>query len=339
MNHIFYLHSNTCVMSSYDMIEKLVKQGESVIVISERKVTFPFFEGKVKKFDMQEVIDKNRRNTSNIVLLLINYKTRLHPQCRIFAEKVINREDFILYTPSYNMYTIKPFVNSRFCLGYYYIEEGFQAYLSQKTLRKNYLDRRYRKGRILMDFVGAGESLDYKVTPKFRGCICLSDFSFPWCNEKIIAGFDSYFSQVPYEDVEIDNLITTDLLKNEIGVIEESFKVVIDQMLADNPTMRLGIKFHPSAFAYAKGKVARLTEYVRKTYPSLCVIFLPAPYSIELLMYHRKLNVYCVFGISSLMLYGLMLKTRPFMVNRTGEITEIRAIQSIPEFLDLSNSL
>lgn len=339
MNHIFYLHSNTCVMSSYDMIEKLVKQGESVIVISERKVVFPFFEGIVKKFDIQEVIDKYRKNTSNIVSLVFNYRTKLHPQCRVFAENIISGEDFVLYTPSYNMYTIKPFVKSRFCCGYYYIEEGFQAYLTEKTLRKNYLERRYRKGRILMDFVGAGESLDYKVTPKFRGCISLSKFSFPWCNEKIITGFDGYFSHVPYEDVEIDNLITTDLLKKEIGAIEESFKVVIDKMLVDNPTMRLGIKFHPSASAYAKEKVARLTEYVKKTYPTLDVIFLPAPYSIESLMYHRELNVYCVFGISSLMLYGLMLKNRPFMVNRTGEVTEIRAIQSIPEFLDLSNSL
>ena len=92
-------------MSSYDMIEKLVKQGESVIVITERKVAFPFWGSDVKKFDIQEVIDKNRKNTPNIVSLVFNYRTKLHPQCRFFAEKVINGEDFVLYTPSYNMYS------------------------------------------------------------------------------------------------------------------------------------------------------------------------------------------------------------------------------------------
>ena len=41
MNHIFYLHSNTCVISSFDVISELLSRHENIIVVTERNTKFP----------------------------------------------------------------------------------------------------------------------------------------------------------------------------------------------------------------------------------------------------------------------------------------------------------
>lgn len=338
MNHIFYLHSNTCVISSFDIISDLVRRKENVIIVTERNVKYPFFEGKVALFDMQKVIDKYRIKSSSIIGQVINYRLSLHPNCNAFALKIINDADFLLYTPSYNMYTIKPFVKNKHCKGYYYIEEGFMSYLSEKTLKGNFRNRRYKRGRILMDLVGAGESFDYKITEKFKGCIGLSNYSFPWCEDKNkITGFDRYFSNIPYEDVNIDYLITTDLLKDDVEIIKAAFKTAIERMLQENTNAKFAIKFHPSAFVYEKEKAETIIDYVQSAYKNNEITILPAPYSIEALMYHRSVSIFCIFGVSSLQLYALMLNSTPYMLVKENGNVVIKKIESVPEFIDISS--
>lgn len=336
MNHIFYLHSNTCVIATFDIISKLLDDKENnVIIVLERGTKFPFFEGKVSLFDVQKVIDTYRKKTKSLLGTVINYKTSLHPQCKIFAEKVINNTDFVLYTPSYNMYSIKPFLYSKHCMGYYFIEEGFMAYLSEKTLRKHFNNRQYKKGHILMHLVGAGESFDYQVTSNFYGCIGLSEYSFPWCNDnKIITQFDGYFSHLPYEDIDVDYLITTDWLKDDIKILNNAFDNTIDTIEKNGSINRIAIKFHPSAFVNEKDKIEVLIDHLKSKY-NIDFIILPPSYSIEALMYHRSISIYCIFGVSSLQLYAIMLKSKPYMVTKDKAI-EVSEIKSIPEFLDIS---
>lgn len=337
MNHIFYLHSNTCVVSSFELISSLVGKNESVIVITERNIKFPFFNDSVKKYDMQAVINKYRKNTNNVLSKVINYRTRLHPHCKQYAEQIINHGDFILYTPSYNMYTIKPFVNSRFCKGYYFIEEGYLSYLSQESLVRNYRIRRYKKGRILMDFVGAGETLDYKRTKKFMGCYGLSEYSFPWCNNnKHIVGFDGYFSNIPYDDINADALIITDFLNYDESVIKNAFLSVVKQIVGCHSSISgVAIKFHPTAMVNKKDLTERIVNYVQEQYPNVRITVLPASYSVEALMYHRKIDIYCILGVSSLLLYALMFGSRPYRVIQKNQDIIINEINSIPNYFDI----
>lgn len=335
MNHIFYLHSNTCVIASYDIIDKLLSKGENVIVVTERGTGFPFFDGKVSLFDVQKVINAYRIHTKTLLGKVINYKTSLHPHCRLFANEVINSKDFILYTPSYNMYSIKPFLYSNHCKGYYFIEEGFMAYLSKQTLQIHFRNRQIKKGHILMHLVGAGESFDYKITKMYKGCIGLSEYSFPWCKDnKIITSFDGYFSNIPFEEVGTQNLITTDWLSDDVEVLKAAFKITIQKMNSNVKQSKIAIKFHPSAFVNEKHKIDEIVNYIHKEFCGIDFFLLPASFSVEALLYYRRINLYCIFGVSSLQLYAIMLKSTAFMVGKADlSITEIK---NIPEFLDLS---
>lgn len=335
MNHIFYLHSNTCVISSFDVISQLLSKDEKVIIISERNTKFPFFEGQITLYDMQKTIDTYRNNTHNVFQLAINYKISLMPHCEEVAMDIIDEQDFIFYTPSYNMYSVKPFLTSKYCKGYYFIEEGFMAYLSEETLRRHYRNRRYKQLHFLMDFIGAGESFDYLVTDKFRGCYGLTEYSFPWChNNKVVTGFDGYFSNQVFDDVDVKYLITTDWLKDDFDVLKKAFDSTLNEILHNDEHPKLAIKFHPTAFINEKKKINSLIDYIQNKFKGIDLEVLPSSFSIETLMYHHPLNIYCIFGVSSLQLYALMLKSTPHMIVK--EDYSVREIKDIPEFVDIA---
>lgn len=308
MKHIFYLHSNICVIAAYDSIVQLVEKGEPVVVVSERKTRFPLYDDIILTYDIEEIIDRYRKNTSNFLSTFINYRFNLYPRYKEFAKKVIDEEDFLLYIPSYCMYTIMPFLDSRHCRGYYFIEEGTMSFLSGDALRKRYLSRRYRGGRFLLDLTGMKEMPDYNVTDKFMGCIALSEKSFPWCAEKrIVTGMAGYYSNMKQEVADIDYLIITDYLRDDKDIIKEGFKMVIDGILEKETNAKIGIKFHPTACMYEEKKIEIIMAEMYSAYPQVSFVQLPSTYSVEALMYHRKIHLYSVFNISSLLLYGLML--------------------------------
>lgn len=338
MTHIFYIHSNICVVSSYSTIEKLVNTGERVIIILERSTQFPYFLGKVETYNVQEVIDKYRRNSTTLLGKVINYRFTLYPQCKKFAKKIINGDDIIVYTPSYNMYSVRPFLDCKQCKGYYYIEDGTLSYLSANSLRRRYVNRRYRGGRILMDLLGAGEKPDCYISEKFRGCIGVSEFAYPWCKNKEVADVSGYYNNQPYDEIDVDDVIISDYLKDDYTVIIDAFKRVIDKIKQDNKPPRIGIKFHPSAYTYEKEKIERIETEIRNTYKNIDFIFFPIHYSIECMMFHKSIQLYCIFGASSLLLYALVLKSKAYRVNHNSNCIFINEIPTIQDYVDYSNS-
>lgn len=340
MKHIFYLHSNICVISSYDTINRLVEEGEQVVVVSERKTRFPLYEGKIATFDIEVIIDKYRKETTNPISTFINYRFGLFPRYKEFAKEVIADEDFALYIPSYCMYTIMPFLNSKHCKGYYFIEEGTMSYLSAESLRKRFLKRRYRSGRILLDLTGMKEHQDYYVTDKFMGCIALSEESFPWCTDKkIVVGMNGYYSNIKQEVVDIDHLIITDYLRDEKDVIEEGFRTVIDGIFDKETNAKIGIKFHPTAFAYERVKIDAIIIDIKEKYKDVDFKILPSAYSIEALMYKKRISLYSVFNISSLLLYAIVLKSDATMLSNNGGEIGVIKIPTIRNFIDMANTL
>lgn len=333
MNYIFYLHSNICVISVYKTIENLIKKGESVIIVSERGTKFPIESDRIVIYDVQEVIDSSIKKTSNLVLQILNYKFKVYKKCREFAESIIDKKDFVIYTPSYNMYSVRPFLENEFCKGYYFIEEGVLSYLTSESLHIRYRDRRYKKGRILLDLLGMGEKPDCYITNKFKGCLCLSDYTFPWCkNTKDVTDIASYYANMNFEDIGVNSIIITDWLRDDIGILENAFIKIVDRLVNEG-NRKIAIKFHPQAYAYEKEKIAHILDCINDKYKSIETNILPAEYSLELLMYHRKMNVYSIFGHSSVLLYALILKSKAFVVNHSGNQTEIYEIPTVPQFI------
>lgn len=338
MKHIFYLHSNICVISSYDTIVSLIDKHEDVVVISERNTLFPQYNDIIMTYDIEEVIDKHRKKTSNPLLQIINYRCDLIPRYKEFAKEVIENEEFVLYIPSFNMYTIRPFLNNKYCKGYYYIEEGTLSYMSVDSLRKKYLKRRYLQGRVLLDLIGAGETLDYKIIKNFKGCIALSAEAFPWCKDKKqLTGLDGYYSNTTTENVNIEHLIITDYLRSEQHLYVSAFKKIIESVLRLGGQPQIGIKFHPTAYAYEEVKIQGIMMEVEKEYRAISFKLLPSSFSVEALMYRRHLNVYSVFNLSSLLLYSIMLKSKSYMMTCDRGQLSLIPILGMKDFIRISN--
>ncbi len=339
MKHIFYLHSNICVIAVFHAVSQLIDKGEKVVIVSERNTRFPDLSDQLLFYDIEPIIDKYRRNTNSKLKQLINYRFELIPRYNSFAKDVINNEDFILYIPSYSMYTILPFLRNVHCRGYYFIEEGTMSYMSQESLRRRYLKRRYLNGRMFLDLIGAGETPDYKITRKFKGCICISEEAFPWCREnKILTNVDCYFSILSDGDEDIDSLIITNYLREDKQLIINAFKLIIDTLCANNRNAKIGIKFHPTAYAYEAQKIKDILSAIRDDYKFLDFTLLPSSYSVEGLMYKRHINVYSVFGMSSLLLYSLMLKSRSFQLTYKNDEIMLNEIPGIQDYLAVVNA-
>lgn len=332
MNYIFYLHSNICVISVFKTIENLIEKNEDVVIVSERGTKFPIKSDKIRIYNVQEILDGNIKKTSNPFTKIWNYKFRVYKECRKFAMTIINKRAFVIYTPSYNMYSVRPFLESEFCNGYYFIEEGTLSYLTSNSLHTKYIERRYKQGRFFLDLLGMGEVPDYYVTNKFKGCLCLSDYAFPWCNNKQVTDIGSYYANMNYEELEANNIIVSDWLRNDIGVLEDAFNTVVERLIK-NGNEKIAIKFHPQAYAYEKEKISAILSTVKKKYKTIETVLLPAEYPLELLMYHKTMNVYSIFGHSSVLLYALILKSNVFVVNHIGRQTDIREVATIHQFI------
>lgn len=337
MKHIFYLHSNICVIAAFDTIKELVEDGENVVVVSNRRTAFPFFRGRISFFDIQEITDKYRLNTNNVVKKLINYKYKYLPHFTESANTIIGNEDFILYTPSYNLFIIRPYLKSPYLKGYYFIEEGTMTYNTEDFLRKRYYFNRYHRGRILSDLFGVGETLDYKTTKKFKGCIALSNFAFPWCKEnKTINGTSNYMSLIDTPPVSADCFIVTGYLQEETKDVMEGISKIMTHIYENGNPNSIAFKFHPTAFSYEKEKVEAIQQYIAKEYPKLNVIYMPAKYSVESTLFTSNTIMYSIFGISSLSLYSLLFGSKSYYVPNASNAI-VKEIPTVDDFLHLTN--
>ena len=315
-----------------------MNNGERVIIILERSTLFPYFRGKVETYNVQEVIDKYRRNSTTLIGKVLNYRFTLYPQCKKFAKRIINREDAIVYTPSYNMYSVRPFLDSKYCKGYFYIEDGALSYLSAESLHKRYYKRKYKGGLFLMSLLGAGEKPDCYVNKKFMGCVGVSEYAYPWCmKNKVITSVTEFFSIQSYEDLGVKHVIISDYLRGDCSVILDAFNKVIDRIEREDHPKIIAIKFHPSAYTYELEKTKKLKNEIKKKYNNIEFIFLSSQYSIETMMYFTSVQLYSIFGASSLLLYALVLKSKAFMVNHKDKLITIRELPTVQDFVDYSN--
>ena len=336
MKHIFYLHSNICVIAAYDTIERCVNEGNRVVVISNRNTAFSFFRGKIEFHDIQPITDKYRGNKKNPIAKLLDYKYNFLPHFDESAKAIINDEDFMLYTPSYNLFIVKPYLTSRHMKGYYFLEEGTMSYMSYDSLKEKYYKRRYLKGRLISGLFGVGESLDFKVTSLFRGCICLSPLAFPWCNEqKIVNSTGGYMEAMNSCPLSFDHFIVSDYLRDPIEMVLKGMRLILGNIQKANPDASVAIKFHPTAFSYEKEKIEAIKSVIAMDFNSLDIAFLPAQYSVESTLFESKTNLYSYFALSSLSLYSLLFGSRSFYVDTIGEY-QIREIPTVEDFFCLT---
>lgn len=338
VSHIFSIHSNICVVVVYDTIRKLLDEGNKVIVVSDRNTSFPFFSDKIIFHDIQYITDQYRKQTSNLFKRLKNYAFDYLPQYKKSALSIINEEDFILYLSSKNYFTMVPYLKNKHCKGYYYIEEGSMSYMDIDVLKRRYYKQLYH-GQILLNFIGSSTSFDYEIDERFLGCIATSMDAFPWCKEnKIITTMDGYFSNIPVSNVDIDTLIITDYLNDDKSIVVDAFKKIIDEALSTHKVSKIGIKFHPTAYSYQGEKIKEVLLEIRRRY-SIEFVQLSASFSVEAYMFHRHIKIYSVFNVSSLLLYALLLGSRPFMLTHKDNDIKVEEILTVRELISILNKI
>ena len=340
MKHIFYLHSNICAIVSYSIISELVRNNEEVVIVSERKTTFPSFNDKIKIFDVQHVIDTFRKKDQKLIGHVINYKFDLIPQLKKFAKEIIDSQKFILYIPSCNMFTIKHFLKDKNCCGYYFIEEGTLSYLSKGKLKERYFTSKYRQGKILLSLLGMGVAYEFKQSNKFMGCICLSDKGFPWCpgSQKKVVDIKESLSAFEKNTIKTDVVITTDYLRGPLNNYLKAFDLVINNIVEENPNITIYIKFHPTAYLFEETKMKKICGFIDGKYFKNVKGYLPPSFLMEGFLCDSRVSLYSIFGISSLLLYALAFGSTAFIVNMDNDEVRTDEIDGVDKFLELSNN-
>ena len=340
MKHIFYLHSNICAIVAYSIIADLVKKGEQVVVVTERNTKIPPFEDKILLYDIQKTIDTYRKKDQSLLGHVINYKFDLLPQLKKFAVEVISGEDFLLYLPSCNMFTIMPFLKSSNCRGYYFIEEGTLSYLSEDKLKQRFYTSKYKKGLVLLDLLNMGISYEFIVTEKFLGCISLSEMAFPWCpdEKKTIVDINESLSVFEYKNISTDVVITTDYLRRQKENYLDAFDFVINKVMSENPSYKIHVKFHPTAYLYEETKMNEIIDYLKEKYGDIIKGFLLPSYLMEGLLCDNKVCLYSIFCQSSLLLYALVFGSKAFVVEKDNNDITINEIANVNNFLEISNN-
>ena len=315
MKHIFYIHSNICTISVFDTIQELVKKNEKVIIVSLLNTNFPLVNKRIEFYSLDTIIEKYRKDSNNVISKFLNYKYEYLPPFSEAAKSVIAEENFYIYIPTYNLFYIRPYLNSKYCKGYYYIEEGFMSYASINALKWRYFKRQILKGHIFLKLFGIGEKFEYTLNNKFKGCISLSEHAFPWYSgNKIINGVSNYMSYIIEEPENFDYMIVTDWMEKDLNVIEKGFDYVLQQIASEKPDPHIGIKMHPTAYSYQKEKINKLIEYINRFYPKLRIKYLPSPYCVEFNLFYKETNIYSIFGMSSLLLYACVFGSKSYVI-------------------------
>lgn len=334
MNHIFSIHSNICVIVVYERVKQLLENNENVIIVSDRNTKFPFFEDRIKFYDIQYITDTYRGKCSNSIQKFVNYAFEYLPHYKKSAKQIINEEDFTLYLSSCNYFTVSPYLWNKHCKEYYFIEEGTMSYMDLGELRRRY-KKQLRKGQALLNLIGFRTSFDFYTDKRFRGCICVSQSAFPWCEtNKFVADLSYYIKADTNEnnEEEYNAIVVTDYLDKDISIILQGFSLIFDDILKRGNT-RIAIKMHPTAFSYQKEKIKEIEKYVKQTYSCINVAFLPSSCVIEKMLVRNKVIVYSIFDVSSLLLYALALNSRAIVLTCNGKI-EMKELTSTTVLLE-----
>lgn len=339
MKHIFSIHSNICAIAIYDTVRHLVEEKKQVIIVSDRNTKFPFFTSSIKFYDIQYITDKYKKNTSNLFCKLVNYAISYLPQYKISARDIINDEEFILYLSSSNYFTMTPYLRSKKCKGYYYIEEGSMSYMPLNLLKKIYY-RQLASRQFLLNIIGSRTRFDYAIDDRYLGCICLSEKAFPWCNDKkIVNTFNGYFFNIQQEEINADYLIITDYLNEDTSKYINAFEKIIDSIMNRVEIKKIAIKFHPTAMSYESQKARIIVDTIKTSYSNITFVILDPSFSIEKLMSQHKVNVYCVFGMSSLLLYSCVMGSTPYYLEHDSNGLVVKKLSNFDEIIRYNNEI
>lgn len=335
MNKIFYIHSNILAICCYQTVKNALTQNEKVIIITDRRCEWPFFQDRVIVYNFADIFlgeDLKRVALHNLKAIkdYVRYRRYLCHLNKVVSQ-VISGEDFFFYMPSMAKNKTAAFAYNKHCKGYYYVDEGSLAYLPQELINQQFSSKMKNAVKRLFKIE---DHCHYEIKQYFKGTVSITNEAFQWNKdgEKIVNPIDECILDLKDRIPSFDDVIVTAFLSEDIDSIIKSIDYTVDYVHNKNKSSRIGIKLHPYAITYNRENVSKVYQYIKDSYDNQVVI-IPKEVSIEAmsLIYHTRL--YSLFQLSSLILYGLLFNSSEgFLIRfKAGNVT-IDQISTVDEY-------
>lgn len=311
MNRIFFIHSNILVICCYQTVKACIARNEKVTIITNRGCSWPFFEGNVKVYDFTEIFQgEDKRNVAlhslNALKDYKRYRAFLSHLDNVINE-IVGQQEFIFYLPSMDLVMASSFVYNKYCRGYYYVDEGYLAYIPVETLQR-FVPNRTRN--FFKSFLRLENHYHLEKTPKFKGTISITEEAFVWntSGERIVNSVNDYIEEVKDKIPVFDDVILTEYLTQDFEIIKKSIDYVVEVILINNPDSKIGIKIHPHAIVYNEEQTKKVINYLEGKYAKVITI-IPVNVSIEVMSIVHHPNLYSLLELSSIILYAIIFKS------------------------------
>ena len=135
--HVFYIHSQSCYITSLKVIKYKKIDFEDVLFLTVREI--PNFENRIRHFQIPSILDNWPFYTHSQIFNLkwIFGNKRVISIIDNFIEEIIN-SDFIFYSQNGRHYKYNLFISSIRCIENHYIEDGLDMYSTYKQFDIKY---------------------------------------------------------------------------------------------------------------------------------------------------------------------------------------------------------
>lgn len=314
----------------YQTVKKALTQNEKVIIVTNRRCKWPFFLDKIKLYDFADIFlgeDIPRVALHNFrgIKDYIRYRLFLSHLDKV-VESIVLEEDFLFYMPSMSLDMTRIFAYNKYCKGYYYVDEGLISYETEDVVNKMFSPKLKNATKRLFRIE---EHCHFEINSTFIGTISISREAFPWNIDKvkIVNSIDDYVLEVESNIPVYDDVIVTSYFQEDVDVIIKGIGSIIDYILDYNRDSKIGIKIHPHSITYNREKTLSVLNIINRQYGSK-VSIISDEVSIEAmsLVYHP--NLFSLFSLSSLLLYGVLFKSSNgyFVMNDNNNISIISMV-------------
>lgn len=338
MKHVFYLHSNICNIVVYDYIEDLINKGNDIVVLTNRGCKFPYFNNRIKYYDLYEMLGKQRRLGSIVsistYISLYKYK-KYYSQLKVIAKEVVCGDDFIIYVPNYGIDIVPLLEKNKKCKGYYYIEEGGMSYVDMSVLKKRYNRPLTRLASFFRHFVlGIDTNFQLKLSKNFLGTISISAKAFEWNKKnKIVAELTSYKKTIGFQSYSYDYIIIVSYYRMKLSSLKLALETILHHInLSGKKNPSIAIKIHPQVFVYYPDYLNSVNKMLDLSFPS--IYSLSPDYIVENSIIINNTTIYSLRDLSSLAIYSIAFaNSLSYWVKENGDSFDILSISTFSDYI------
>lgn len=334
MKHIFYVHSNICIVSIFDTVLKIINESsDKILILQNRGCKWFYYDKRIEIINCEDFrighpLQLRKENLRTIFGALFKYRCFLK-RLKETVEKIINAEPFVIYLPTYNNEIADMFIRNVYCKGYYFIEEGSIDYLPLSFIKKISCHTKQAVfKKIIFPIIGTRFFFILHQNKKFLGCIALYEEAFSFIKKThFINKIDSYV-ECACQQNSYSNIIVTGYLFESNEMIKASISLLLEYI---NPCESVAIKVHPEVYSYPE-KIELIRDIIKDSCRD--VVLLDASYSVELSIFIKHSNIYSLFTKSSLMLYAIKNSAKAFVVTYSNDSLNVKAFISFSECLN-----